>query len=70
MILLTGLLGTAALDPDCTMLDVAHWVFTKDIPQKKKPNGALPEIALGATRIDGLRPRERDVHGFEVTIVV
>lgn len=40
-ILLTGLLGTAALDPDCTMLDVAHWVFTKDIPQKKKPNTIL-----------------------------
>lgn len=37
-ILLTGLLGAAALDPDCTMLDVAHWVFTKDIPDKQHPN--------------------------------
>lgn len=40
-ILLTGLLGAAALDPDCTMLDVAHWVFTKDIPQKKQTNTVL-----------------------------
>lgn len=37
-ILLTGLLGAAALDPDCTMLDVANWVFTKDIPDKQHPN--------------------------------
>ena len=40
-ILLTGLLGAAAVDRDCTMLDVAHWVFTKDIPVKKKPNVIL-----------------------------
>jgi type IV secretion system protein VirD4 len=40
-ILLTGLLGTAALDPDRTMLDVAHWVFTKDIPVKNRPNEIL-----------------------------
>lgn len=37
-ILLTGLLGTAALDSDRTMLDVAHWVFTNDIPVKKRLN--------------------------------
>lgn len=37
-ILLTGLLGTAALVPGRTMLDVAHWVFTKDIPVKKRLN--------------------------------
>lgn len=37
-ILLTGLLGTAALVPGRTMLDVAHWVFTKDIPVKKRMN--------------------------------
>src|SRR5690606_29296484 len=36
--LLTGLLGTAALASDRTMLDVAHWVFTKSIPVKKQPN--------------------------------
>ncbi|MCU1394872.1 MAG: Type secretory pathway VirD4 protein-like protein [Ilumatobacteraceae bacterium] len=40
-ILLTGLLGTAALVPDRTMLDVAHWVFTKSIPVKKQPNEIL-----------------------------
>jgi type IV secretion system protein VirD4 len=40
-ILLTGLLGAAAVDRDCTMLDVAHWVFTKDIPVKKEPNVIL-----------------------------
>jgi type IV secretion system protein VirD4 len=33
-ILLTGLLGAAALDGDLTMLDVAGWVFTKSIPVK------------------------------------
>lgn len=37
-ILLTGLLGAAALDPSRTMLDVAHWVFTKDIPNKGDEN--------------------------------
>jgi type IV secretion system protein VirD4 len=37
-ILLTGLLGAAALDPSRTMLDVAHWVFTKDIPNKGEEN--------------------------------
>lgn len=37
-ILLTGLLGAAALAPDRTMLDVAHWVFTKNVPVKKEPN--------------------------------
>ena len=37
-ILLTGLLGAAALASDRTMLDVAQWVFTKSIPVKKKPN--------------------------------
>jgi type IV secretion system protein VirD4 len=37
-ILLTGLLGTAALDPALTMTDVAEWVFIKDIPVKKKLN--------------------------------
>jgi type IV secretion system protein VirD4 len=31
-ILLAGLLGAAALDPDRTMADVARWVFTKDMP--------------------------------------
>ena len=40
-ILLTGLLGAAAVDRDCTMVDVAHWVFTKDIPVKKEPNVIL-----------------------------
>ena len=40
-ILLTGLLGAAALDPDRTMVDVAHWVFTKDIPVKKRPNDII-----------------------------
>ncbi|MDW3212674.1 MAG: type IV secretory system conjugative DNA transfer family protein [Ilumatobacteraceae bacterium] len=37
-ILLTGLLGAAALADDRTMLDVAQWVFTKSIPVKKRPN--------------------------------
>jgi type IV secretion system protein VirD4 len=37
-ILLAGLLGAAALDPTRTMVDVAHWVFTKDIPVKGAPN--------------------------------
>ena len=37
-ILLTGLLGAAALASDRTMLDVAQWVFAKSIPVKKKPN--------------------------------
>ncbi len=40
-ILLTGLLGVAALAPGRTMLDVAHWVFTKDIPVKKRLNEIL-----------------------------
>ena len=35
-ILLTGLLGAAALDRDRTMVDVAEWVFTKDIPVKER----------------------------------
>lgn len=56
-ILLTGLLGTAALDRDCTMLDVVHWVFTKDIPQKKKPNTIL-EI-LRDTKANGT-PAEQE----------
>jgi type IV secretion system protein VirD4 len=46
-ILLTGLLGAAAVDRDCTMVDVAHWVFTKDIPVKKEPNVIL-DILRGA----------------------
>ena len=40
-ILLTGLLGAAALATDRTMLDVAHWVFTKNIPVKKQANEIL-----------------------------
>lgn len=40
-ILLTGLLGAAALATDRTMLDVAHWVFTKNVPVKKQPNEIL-----------------------------
>lgn len=56
-ILLTGLLGTAALDGDCTMLDVAQWVFTKDIPTKKKTN-TISRI-LKAAKEDGT-PAERD----------
>lgn len=56
-ILLAGLLGAAAVDRDCTMLDVAHWVFTKDIPVKKKPNvilRILPDAKASGT------PAERE----------
>ena len=53
-ILLTGLLGTAALDQHCTMLDVAHWVFTKDIPKKKKPNDILSILAYAKANGDAV----------------
>ena len=50
-ILLTGLLGAAALDRDHTMLDVAEWVFTKSIPVKGEPH----EIVDPAERGQGQR---------------
>ncbi len=37
-ILLTGLLGAAALDPSLTMVDVAEWVFTNDLPVDGEPH--------------------------------
>jgi type IV secretion system protein VirD4 len=45
-ILLTGLLGTAALAADRTMLDVVHWVFTKSIPVKKRPNEIIDILSF------------------------
>lgn len=40
-ILLAGLLGAAALDEDRTMVDVARWVFNKDMPAKDRPSEIL-----------------------------
>ncbi|HWL42605.1 MAG TPA: type IV secretory system conjugative DNA transfer family protein [Ilumatobacter sp.] len=59
-ILLTGLLGAAALDETYTMLDVAHWVFTKDIPKKGKGNEIVD--LLRHVRDTGT-PAEREAAG-------
>jgi type IV secretion system protein VirD4 len=59
-ILLAGLLGAAALDPTRTMVDVAHWVFTKDIPVKGAPNEIID--ILRRARDEG-GPAERAAAG-------
>ena len=56
-ILLTGLLGAAALAADRTMLDVAHWLFTKNIPVKKQANEILAILRLVK---DSGTPAERE----------
>ncbi|MGE0308079.1 MAG: type IV secretory system conjugative DNA transfer family protein [Acidimicrobiia bacterium] len=56
-ILLAGLLGAAALDPTRTMVDVAHWVFTKDIPAKGAPNEII-DILKRARDEGGAAERE------------
>lgn len=56
-ILLAGLLGAAALDPTRTMVDVAHWVFTKDIPAQGAPNEII-DILKRARDEGGAAERE------------
>ena len=61
-ILLTGLLGAAALDRNLTMVDVAEWVFTKSIPVKGEPNEIIDLLKIAkdnGTRPNAKRPARR-----------
>lgn len=50
-ILLAGISGAAALDP--TMVDdVAHWVFTKDIPAKGTPNEIIDILKRPGMKVE------------------
>ena len=59
-ILLTGLLGAAALDRNLTMVDVAEWVFSKSIPAKGEPNEIVDLLKIAK---DYGYPSEREAAG-------
>jgi type IV secretion system protein VirD4 len=59
-ILLTGLLGAAALDRNLTMVDVAEWVFSKSIPTKGEPNEIVDLLKIAK---DYGYPPEREAAG-------
>lgn len=59
-ILLTGLLGAAALDRNLSMVDVAEWVFSKSIPARGEPNEIVDLLKIAKDY--GTR-EERDAAG-------
>lgn len=59
-ILLSGLLGAAALDSSRTMADLAEWVFGKEIPAENQPTEAF-EILCRAKEEGS--PAEREAAG-------